>query len=86
MKLKQEFVLRQVAGEYVLIPIMKKNDSFSGVITLNETGVFIWKLLENGASREEILAALLEEYDVTQEHAEKNLDDFCANLQKLDIL
>lgn len=86
MKLKQKFILREIANEAILIPIMNKDDLFNGVISLNETGVFIWKQLENEKSKEEIVSALLEEYEVSIEQARKNVDDFFANLEKLHLL
>ncbi len=86
MKLKQEFVLRQVAGENLLIPVAGLNDTFRGIITLNETGTFIWKQMESGKEEPEIVEALLEEYEVSAEQAAKNVADFCENFRRLDIL
>lgn len=86
MKLKQEFVLRDIAGDSVLIPVTSRNDEFQGIITLNETGVFIWKRIEEGKEREEIVADLLAEYNVEEEHAVRSVDNFCNHLNELGIL
>ena len=86
MKLKQEFVLRRVADENILIPITGIDTKFDGIISLTETGVFIWKGLEAGKSREEITADLLNEYEVTQEKAQADVDDLCNQLLVLGIL
>lgn len=86
MKLKQEFVLRNVAGDMILVPVVGQNDSFEGIITLNETGVFIWKQIEAEKEIDEITAAMLEEYEVSEEHARRNVIDFCEKLEKLGIL
>lgn len=86
MKLKQEFVLREVAGDKLLIPVMGTEDAFNGIITLNETGAFIFKQIEAEKDEPEIVEALLEEYQVTREQATKNVADFCDNFRKLNIL
>lgn len=86
MKLKQQFVLREIAGDSILIPVGNINDSFQGIMTLNETSVFIWKQLEQEKDKEEILEAILEEYEVSREQAERNLEDFLKALKKIGIL
>lgn len=86
MKLKQQFVLREIAGDSILIPIGNINDSFQGIMTLNETSVFIWKQLEREKDKEEILEAILEEYEVSREQAERNLEEFLKALKKIGIL
>lgn len=86
MKLQQEFVLRDIAGEYVLIPVVSPEDKFNGIISVNETGAFIWKLLEKGTDRDELIQAVLDEYDVSLEQATADVDKFCGNLKELEIL
>lgn len=86
MKLKQEFVLRNVAGEFILIPITNLSNKFNGIITLNETSKFIWELIVQEKEKEDIVKALLEEYEVEEELATKNVDDFCEHLVSLGIL
>lgn len=85
-KIKQEFVLRTIAGENVLIPVGNQGDTFQGIITLNETGRFIWEKLEEGTELEEIAKGLAEEYEVSMEKAEKDIDNICGQLRKLGIL
>ena len=86
MKFKQEFVLREVAGENIVIPLSGLGEQFNGLITLNESGAFIWKQIETEKSKEEIVDALLEEYEVTREQAQKNVDELCAQMEQLGIL
>ena len=47
MKLEKEFVLREIAGDYVIIPVGKTVIEFNGLITVNEVGVSIWNMLQN---------------------------------------
>ena len=86
MKLKQEFVLRNVAGDNILIPISSKDDSFKGIITLNETGAFIWNHIENEDEESDIIKALMDEYEVTEEKAASDVKNLCDKLKTLGIL
>lgn len=52
MKLKMQFILRDIVGETVLVPINESTSSFNGLITINELGKFIWENLENVETEE----------------------------------
>lgn len=80
LKIKKGFMLRQVAGNYIVIGIGEEAVDFNGMVTINETGAFLWKILENGADKEDLLEALMKEYDVDEESAKKDITNF---LQKL---
>lgn len=86
MKIKDNFVLRKVAGSYVVVPVGDMSLDFSGVITLNESGAFLFELLQKGADREYLLNALLEEYNVTCEKASSDLDVFLQKVRDADVL
>ena len=86
MKLKQEFILRNIAGDNLLVPVRGLGDSFNGLITLNETGTFIYKQIEMEKDEGEIVMALMEEYNVTQEKATEDVEAFCDNFRRLNIL
>ena len=86
MKVNGEYVLREIAGEAVLIPTGKRALEFTGIIALNPISADIWKWLQAGKNREEIAALILEEYEVTEAVALADLDEFLAKLQELDIL
>ena len=86
MKLKQEFVLREIAGDYVLIPVMKQEDEFKGIISLNETGAYIWKKLEENKDTDEIIKDMLDDYEVSLEQAQNNVNEFLSNLKTLGII
>lgn len=86
MKIKSSFVLKKIAGSYVVVPVRKRAMDFSGVIKLTETGAFIWKLLEKGADREEIIAKMLQEYAVDEPTATADVDRFINKLREADLL
>lgn len=79
MKLKEGFILRTVAGQVVVLPTGDELD-LNMMITLNDTGRFLWERLENGADKEELVAALLAEYDVDEETAKAGVDSFVEKL------
>ncbi len=85
MKIAEGYLLRTVAGKNIVVSI--GNDvNFNGMITLNDTGVFFWNLLQKETSKEEILSAVLKEYDVTREEASRDIDEFIEKLKAAKIL
>ena len=70
MKIKEGFKLREVCGEYILVAHGDKNIDFSKVINLNESAAIMWKAVENKEfGLEDLVAALLKEYDVQEDIA-----------------
>lgn len=86
MKIKSSFILREVAGEYLVVPTGENIEIFDGAIVLNEISAFVWKKLENGTSRDELLADILDEYDVEQNIAEQDLDDLLDRMRSYGVL
>ena len=85
MKLKEGFVLREIAGECVVVSI-NSAVNLDGMITLNSTARTIWSVLEKGAEMDEIVSALTSEYDVTPELARTAAETFISRLKELDFL
>ena len=73
MKIKSDFILRKVADSYVVVPVGRQTLDFNGVINLNETGAFLFGLLQEGADREDLIERLLEEYAVDRPRAEADI-------------
>ncbi|MEE1060667.1 MAG: PqqD family protein [Ruminococcus sp.] len=86
MKIKNDFILREVAGSYVVVPVNDRTMDFNGMINLNETGAFLFELLQKGAEKSELLSRMLEEYEVTAERAEADIDKFIQKLKDADVL
>lgn len=82
MKINENFVLREVAGSWVIIPIGEKSVDFNGMMNLNESGVLLWRKLEEGAEKEDLVSALTSEYDVSDEVAETDIDSFIDVLKR----
>lgn len=86
MKIKEGYILREVAGSNIVVPIGNAQVSFNGIMTLNDVGTFIWKLLENGADKQQILQAVLDEYDVDSERAERDIAIYLEKLRSKDLI
>ena len=86
MKIKENLLLRQVAGSWVVVAVGTASINFNGMLTLNETGAVLWKALEMDTDRSGLIAALTSEYEVTAEQAETDVDDFLAALRQADCL
>ena len=79
MKLKDGFLLRQVAGQTVVLPIGGDMD-LNMMITLNDTGAFLWEKLQNDTDEAALVSALLGEYDVDEATAKQAVAEFLAKL------
>ena len=86
MKIKENYALSAIAGSNVVFPIDMSDLDFTGMLTLNETGVFLWSLLRADTTREELAKALTEEYDVTYDEALADVDAFIEKLDKAGYL
>lgn len=85
MKLKDGFVLGNIAGEHVVLP-SGDNLDLSVMTTLNDTGKFIWEQLETETTEEKIVDAILAEYDICREDAQKHVTVFVEKLRSYGFL
>lgn len=79
-------MLREVAGEHILIPIGEAAASIQGIMSLNGSGLLLWEKLQTGTSEQELVEALLEEYETTEERAQNDVKIFLEQLEKQDLL
>ena len=86
MKIKEGFILRQVADSYIVVVVGQAVKTFNGIINLNETGALLWKELEKGADEDGLVKALLGEYKVTEEMARRDVKAFIEKLQEAKLL
>lgn len=86
MKIRKGFVLRNVVDEFIIMPTGDNIAQFEGAVVLNEVSAFIFRQLENAVSREDVLSAMLNEYDVDEQTAEKDLDALLEQLEVMGIL
>jgi len=86
MKINPGFALKDIAGSYVVVPVGDNLVDFSAMITLNETGAFLWNLLSDDKSIEELASAICKEYDVTEEEALLDVKAFTDTLIEKKVL
>ena len=80
MKIVKEFILREIAGETVLVPTGNTAQEFNGLLTLSESAAFIWENIEKVESLEEMIELILENYEVDREVALKETIEFISTL------
>ena len=86
MKRNSDFMLRNIAGEVVLVPTGQATQQFNGLITLNEVAAFIWKNLDEAGTREQLVKMILDEFEVDQKTAEADVDGFINALKIFVII
>ena len=86
MKIKEGFVIREIAGQSVVIALGAAAKSYNGMIRLNDTAKVIWQGLEKGQDKQTIVDAILEEYDADPELVEKDFDNFINALKGANII
>ena len=86
MKVKDGFVLRAIAGSNIVVPVGAATAQINGMITLNDSGAFLWRELEKGADVDSLTEALLREYDVDEATARTCTADFIAKLEEAGCL
>lgn len=86
MHIEKEFVLREIAGDYIIIPTGKTVLEFNGLITVNEVGVTLWNMLQEEVTVDQLVQGVLTEYDVDEEVAREDIQEFLDTLDKGGIL
>lgn len=86
MKIKEGFLARQIVGEWIVIPVGERVVDFNGIITLNETALFLWELLQQETQQEALLDSLTAEFDVSPAQAQADLAEFLDSLRANGLL
>lgn len=86
MIIKKELIKREIAGDTILVPVGKTVYDSNGLFVLNELGAFIWDILPQVENEEEIVAAILNEYEVSAEEAAADIAEFLDKLRKMEII
>lgn len=86
MNIKEGFVLRTMGGQPVVVSVGQASKVFNGMIKLNETGEFLWQQMAEGSSEENLVKALLDRYDVSEELAKQDVGAFIETLKGSGII
>lgn len=86
MKIKEGFMLRNVADNYIVVPVGKASLEFKGLINLNGVGAFIWECLEKETTIEEVIDKVIQEYGIDSELAARDVNNFIKKLVEAKLL
>ena len=86
MKAREGFILRNLAGEYLLMPKGEKIKNYDSVVLMNELSAFVWGKLQNPVTQSDLLEAVLNEYDVDEKTAREDLDGLLAELKEAGVV
>lgn len=86
MKIREGFMLREVDSTSIVVAIGEESVKFNGMIRLNETGTFLWKLIKEETGEDEILFKMLETYDVDEATARNGIKTFISKLRENGLL
>lgn len=86
MNIRKGFLLSEIDDTGVVVATGKLSRTFNSMITLNVSGIFLWKLLEKGATEKELENALMEEYGIDELTAKEDLKGFLNTLKGADII
>ena len=82
MKIRKGFILRQLVSEWMVVTVGEAADEFNGMVRLNNAGAMLWKLLEKGATRSDLVQALTEAYQGLDEMtATRDVNSFLEKIK-----
>lgn len=86
MKIKEGYAVREIGDKYIVVAIEEDTEEYSGMITLNNSGYYIWNKLKADISYKSLLSDLEEKYDAPHEIIKADLDTFLENAKGVNIL
>ena len=86
MKIKDGFELRKFGGKWLAVTVDSAAEENNILITLNETAAFVWKLLGSDLEYSYILSSIVENYEVDEEIAKRDLDNFLQICREHGVL
>ena len=86
MKIKSGFITKKVAGDIIVIPAEQALVDFKAIITLNETGAYLWELMQEDVSKEQLVEKILEEYNAEKDVVSADVEEFISVLEGKGLL
>lgn len=86
MKISPDFMLKEIAGDYLVVTVGEDMVDLSDSFMLTESGALLWKALSDDVSEEQLVEALLNEYDIDEETAMLDVKEFLADLSARNML
>ena len=85
-RVKSGYVIREIAGEYLVIPVALQDEPESKVIILNSSGKLLWEALEQQKTMEELIEVMDENFEVSKEEARADIEEFIKHLKENELL
>ncbi|NLB77706.1 MAG: PqqD family protein [Clostridiaceae bacterium] len=86
MKIKDGFLLREIAGSWVVVPLGQRVVEYNGLMVLSESGAMLWKKMETGAEMDDLVQAILSEYDIDEATARADVEEMVGNISKRGLI
>ena len=86
MKIKDSFVLSQIGDSYIVVPTGADTVDLNGMITLNETGAFLWEKLSEDKTAADLADEILKEYDIDRETVMADINEFVEKLRTIGAI
>ena len=86
MKIKDSFVLSQIGDSYIVVPTGADTIDLNGMITLNETGAFLWEKLSEDKTPADLADEILKEYDIDRETVMADINEFVEKLRTIGAI
>ena len=87
MKLKYNFVTSEVADKIVAVPVGDDLEKFNGFVKMNDIGAYIFNMLKNDVTEDEIVAAMLKDYeDATEQEVRETVKEFTNKLKAENVI
>jgi len=86
LKIRDGFMLREVAEQWVVIPLGERVVEFNGIMTLSESGAALWKEMEKNVLEEDLVRFILKEYSVDEKIAKTDVLEFVNAVRKKGLL
>ena len=86
MKIKKGFLLRKVGAQNVVVAVGAESRNFNGIIRLNDTGKFLWEKLSSEISEDELVSAMISEYEIDEATARNDIETFIETLKEANLL
>lgn len=85
-KINHTYLLKSIGDSHVVVPAGENENNTTQMLLLSESAYLLWNILEQGADRQTLLRAILQEYDVSEEEARNDIDSFLSSLMQLGAL
>lgn len=86
MKIVDGFILKNIADTNVVVPVGDKSISFNSIISLNDSGAFLWNLLTEETDEDSLVKALTTEYDIDEATARADIREFVETMRKANLI